>query len=84
MPTYDYKCTKCEKMFEKTVSIMHRDRPASCACGGVGKRCFMPSFQLPPNRFPYVHHLLDKEPILMTSRRQEAAEFKKRGAINGN
>ena len=38
MPTYTYKCTKCNKEFPKMASIATRDAPKDCDCGGEAKR----------------------------------------------
>ena len=37
---YDYKCEKCEKVFDLTRVMSDRDRPAECKCGGVAHKIF--------------------------------------------
>ena len=38
MPTYDYRCKKCGKRFEKTMTFGEHDRAAKPACPKCGSR----------------------------------------------
>jgi putative FmdB family regulatory protein len=40
MPTYDYKCTKCDKNFSKFVSIKEKDNVKCPNCNGDAKQLF--------------------------------------------
>ncbi len=33
MPTYDFKCLKCGKVFEKMLPITHKENPTCLGCG---------------------------------------------------
>ena len=41
MPTYNFKCLKCDKIEEHFTTISKRDEPRLCSCGKEGnlKRC---------------------------------------------
>lgn len=47
MPTYDFKCTSCEFVFEDSCSISGRDnhRP-KCECGGEATYIYIPTVPL--------------------------------------
>lgn len=83
MPNYDYKCLPCKLELERCVPIMERDQQRCPNCKKKLSRLFRGARTF-PQRFPYIHHTLDAQPVLMTSRQQEAHEFSKRGLINGN
>ena len=36
MPTYDYKCEKCENVFEENLKIVDRDAPTELPCVHCG------------------------------------------------
>ena len=38
MPTYDYRCRKCGKRFEKAMTFSEHDRAAEPACPKCGSR----------------------------------------------
>lgn len=38
MPTYDYKCAKCEHLFEEYRSIAERDAPCLSKCPSCSKK----------------------------------------------
>ena len=38
MPLYEYRCQKCDHMFEKIQKFSDKPRAACPACGGAGKR----------------------------------------------
>lgn len=40
MPTYEYKCDKCEKIYVLSRSVDERSHRVDCDCGGVGNRVF--------------------------------------------
>lgn len=47
MPTYNYKCTECEKAFEAFKRIADRDNADCPTCGGAGvKQLSAPSISL--------------------------------------
>ena len=52
MPTYTYKCTKCNKEFPKMASIATRDAQKDCDCGGEAKRT-VDKPQMVRDGFPY-------------------------------
>ena len=33
MPTYTFKCTKCEKEIDKKLAVNDRNEPQTCDCG---------------------------------------------------
>ena len=49
MPIYEYKCTKCEKIFEKIVSVADSSKTVFCDCSPNAKAkkiISAPSFRL--------------------------------------
>lgn len=49
MPIYEYKCTKCEKVFERIVSVADSSKAAFCDCSPKAKAkkiISAPSFRL--------------------------------------
>ena len=38
MPTYEYRCKKCRKTFEKTMTISEHEKPGKPACPKCGSR----------------------------------------------
>lgn len=47
MPTYDFKCTACENVFEDTCSISGRDsHHPTCGCGALANYIYIPSVPL--------------------------------------
>lgn len=40
MPTYEYKCVKCEKTQEHNRGVDNRDDEAICECGEAMKRSY--------------------------------------------
>lgn len=43
MPTYDFKCKKCNLVKEKTMSFEASERGIVCECGGTMERQFIPN-----------------------------------------
>lgn len=83
MPNYTYICRSCKTTEERCVPIAKRYDQDCAKCGKPLFKTIEAAYT-GPSRFPYVHNLLAPEPVLMTSPRQEAEEFRKRGVINGN
>lgn len=56
MPTYDYRCTKCERLKEEVRLMADRSDPGLCYCGGVTERVMIASPTMTPwnpeRRFP--------------------------------
>ena len=49
MPIYEYKCTKCEKVFERIVSLVDSSKAVFCDCSPKAKAkkiISAPSFRL--------------------------------------
>lgn len=45
MPLYEYRCQRCEQVFEKLVSREQRDKPGGCpACGCARSQRLMSTF----------------------------------------
>lgn len=40
MPTYNYKCTECGKVFQKNRSMADMKKDIPCECGGISKHAF--------------------------------------------
>ena len=40
MPTYEYKCNKCEAVYVLTRSVDERSQEVKCVCGEVAERVF--------------------------------------------
>jgi len=84
MPTYTAECANCgiEKEYVQPISSRH----ITPKCGKCGRKMkkVIDAPRLEPNRFPYVHHMLAEQPILITDKKQEAREYATRGVENGN
>ena len=46
MPTWDYRCDKCEIVFEKTTTIAQRDQVVCFKCGQLARKLFSPSHSI--------------------------------------
>jgi putative FmdB family regulatory protein len=44
MPTYEYRCTTCETVFEERRAMAASDDPASCPAGHVGAKRLLSVF----------------------------------------
>lgn len=38
MPIYEYRCSSCQKVFERTRRMSEAGEPGICECGGLGGR----------------------------------------------
>jgi len=38
MPTYEYRCNKCNTVFEKFLQLDKYDEPQNCDCGGTSNK----------------------------------------------
>lgn len=77
MPIYTYQCAFGHTQ-EVTRTIEERNNPVYCK---TCKRIMIRKFEIPQlssRQFPYVHHLLDDEPVVIKNRRQEKDEHEKR------
>lgn len=75
MPRYDYLCEKCDKVFEKVVSIAERNS-VKCECGKVATKLFTvtPAVEIFK---PMVYEDICEHPIMISSKRQLREECKK-------
>lgn len=56
MPTYEYRCNKCEEVFEKYIQLSDFDNPQQCVCGGDTNRLF-------PSSFSFINKTGENRPI---------------------
>lgn len=38
MPSYTYRCRKCDAVFKESTTIANRNEPTDCECGGKANR----------------------------------------------
>lgn len=78
MPTYVFKCRRCDSVFEQYRPLANFSRQALCDCDGLSDLVVTPTVQASVFT-PYVERNMTREPIRIESKQQRDALCEQHG-----